>query len=347
MELHIERRGVVVPVPVDPLGIDGPTPGRARGPRWRRTPGAGLFVPSDVPADDEFQRIVEAVAGAPEGSGATGWAALHWQRARWFTGRTARGDPLPVPLAIGDTVHLAPRAGVQLHRDWLFDGDIVHVDGLPITRAERSICTAALRATSLEDTLRIICMAMADDLASLSEIRSYAARIKGRPHTRRLNEAIDLSDENIWSPQEVTLLTRWRQQRPGRSPRCNPPIFDGLGNHLFTPDLLDAEAGVVGQYDGVIHERTQVRRRDLDVEELCRDLGLEVVTMLSRDLRDLRSFDRRLAAAYERAARRCREHPHRAWTLDQPWWWTDTSTVAARRALDDEDRRIWLRRQVA
>lgn len=344
MDLHIERRGVVVPVRVDPLGIEGPTPGQARGPRRRRTPGSGLFVPSDVSADDELQRIVEAVAGAPEGSGATGWAALCWQRARWFTGRTAQGDPLPVPLAIGDTVHLAPRAGVQLHRDWLFDGDIVHVDGLSVTRAERSICTAALRATSLEDTIRIICMAMADDLASLDEIRSYAARIKGRPHTLRLAEAIDLSDENVWSPQEVTLLTRWRVQLPGRTPRCNPPIFDLRGNHLMTPDVFDPEAGVIGQYDGLVHERTRVRRRDLEVEELCRDLGLEVVTMLSTDLRDLRSFDRRLASAYQRAARR---HSPREWTLDQPWWWTDTSTVARRRALDEEARRIWLRRQVA
>lgn len=337
----------MVPVRVDPLGIDGPTPGQARGPRWRRTPGPGLFVPSSVPVDSGFQRIVEAVAGAPEGSGATGWAALHWQRARWFTGRTAHGDPLPVPLAIGDTAHLAPRAGVQLHRDWLFDGDIIHVDGLPITRAERSICTAALRARSLEDTVRIICMAMADDLASLSELRSYAARIKGRPHTRRLNDAIELSDENIWSPQEVTLMMRWRLQRPGCVPLCNPPIFDRRGTHLLTPDLLDARAGVIGQYDGLLHERTRVRRRDLEVEEVCRELGLEVVTMLSSDLRDLRSFDRRLAAAYERAAPRCRDHSERAWTLDQPWWWIDTSTVARRRALDETDRRIWLRRQVA
>ena len=347
MELHIERPGVVVPVRVDPLGIDGPTPGQARGPRWRRTPGAGLFVPSEVSADDEMQRIVEAVAGAPAGSAATGWAALRWLHARWFTGRTADGAPLPVPLAIGDSAHLAARTQVQLWRDWLFDGDVVQVDGLPITRPERSICAAALRARSLEDTVRVICMAMADDLASLAEVRSYAARIKGRPHTRRLNEAIDLSDENVWSPQEVTLLTRWREQRPGRRPLCNPPIFDLRGNHLMTPDLLDAEAGVIGQYDGLVHERTRVRRRDLEVEELCRELGLEVVTMLSTDLRDLRSFDRRLATAYERAARRRREQSGRAWTLDQPWWWTDTSTVARRRALDDEARRIWLRREVA
>ncbi|WGX95194.1 hypothetical protein [Nocardioides sp. L-11A] len=137
---------------------------------------------------------------------------------------------------------------------------------------------------------------------------------------------------------------RWRDQRAGARLLCNPPIFDLRGNHLMTPDLLDAEAGVIGQYDGIVHDRTRVRRRDLEVEERCRGLGLEVVTMLSADLRDLRSFDGRLATAYRRAGQR---RPTPEWTLDQPWWWIDTSTVDRRRALGDEDRRIWLRRQVA
>jgi hypothetical protein len=343
MDLHISRPGIVVPVRVDPSGRTGPTPGQARGPRWRGS-SCGRFVPAHVDREGTPQRIVEAVASAPDGSGATGWAALHWQLARWFPGRTARGDLLPVPIAIADSVHLARRAGVQLCRDWLFEGDIIRVDGLPITRPERSICVAALRARSVEDTVQVVCMAMADDLASLAELRAYAARIKGRPHTRRLNTAIELADENVWSPMEVTLMMRWRHVRPVAGLRCSAPIFDLDGNHLLTPDLLDAEAGVLGQYDGLIHEEKRVRRRDLETEELCRDLGLEVVTMLAADLRDMRSFDRRLASAYQRATARAARG---GWTLDHPHWWTDTSTVDARRALDGQDRQIWLRRQVA
>ncbi|QSR25659.1 hypothetical protein CFH99_08495 [Nocardioides aromaticivorans] len=343
MELNITRPDIVVPVPVDPSGRNGPTPSQARGPRWRGS-SCGLFVPAHVGQGSVPQRIVEAVTSAPEGSGATGWAALHWQGARWFPGCTAGGDPLPVPVAIGDSVHLARRPGVQLCRDWLFDGDIMRVDGLPITRPERSICVAALRARSMEETVQIICMAMADDLASLDEIRDYAARIKGRPHTRRLNTALEVADENVWSPLEVTMLMRWRQRHPVATLLCNAPIFDPAGRHLLTPDLFDAEAGVVGQYDGLIHEQRTVRRRDLETEELCRDLGFELVTMLSTDLRDLGSFERRLDAAYARA-RRC--HAGQGWTLDQPHWWVDTSSVRARRALDEEDRQRWLRRTSA
>lgn len=66
--------------------------------------------------------------------------------------------------------------------------------------------------------------------------------------------------------------------------------------------------------------------------------------MLSTDLRDLGSFERRLDAAYARARRR---HAGQGWTLDQPHWWVDTSSVQARRALDEEDRQRWLRRTSA
>ncbi|WGL52079.1 hypothetical protein P5P86_19275 [Nocardioides sp. BP30] len=51
----------------------------------------------------------------------------------------------------------------------------------------------------------------------------------------------------------------------------------------------------------------------------------------------------RLVAAYQRAAARRRTG---LWTLAQPHWWVDTSTVAQRRALTDRERRVWLKRQL-
>ena len=338
MKLEITRRDVVVPVPVDPRGVDGPTPGQARGRRWRTT-SANRFVPTGVSGADTEQRIVEAIAGSPNGAGVTGWAALHWQGAAWFEGRSSSGDPLPVPVAIGDRAAIARRSGVRLCFDWLFDGDIERVDGLPITRAERSVCYAARRARWLEEAVQIIDMALASDLVSVDELRAYAARIAGRPHTRKLNHAIELADENVWSPLEVTMRLRWLA-RGHRRPLCNAPIFDRQGNHLLTPDLFDPVAGIVGEYNGVIHDLTRVRRRDVNREEICRELDLEQVAMMSTDLKD-NSFERRLDAAYRRAAARPLTD---SWTLDQPAWWLDTSTVATRRALDRQQRERWLRR---
>lgn len=337
VQLSVRRAGVVMPVPADPRGVDGPTPGQARGPRWRTT-SPGRFVPADVAVDHIPQRIVEAVAGAAGGAAATGWAALQWQGARWFGGRTARGAPLPVPLAVGDSGHLAPRPGVAVWHDWLFEDDVVVVDGLPLTRPERSVCAAAVRARGLEDAVRIVDLAAADDLVSLAGLRAYADRLRGRPGTRRLRAAIGLGDENVWSPQETTMRLRWTARRPCRL-LCNQPIFDLRGRHLLTPDLLDPSTGVLGEYNGDVHDASRVARCDLDREEVCRDLGLEVVAMVSEDHRDRWSFERRVDGAYRRQQQRGAVG---AWTLEQPAWWVDTTTVARRLALDDDARRRWL-----
>lgn len=342
MQLSVTRPGVTSPVRIDPTGTSGPTPGQARGPRWRTT-SAGLVVPATVDGSASYQRIVEAVAGLPDGSAATGWAALHWQRARWFEGRTADGRPLPVPVAVGERVGLRRRQGIGLCYGWLFADDVIEVDGLPLTRPERSVFMAVRAARSLEAAVQVVAMACAADLVSLDELRSYSVRLRGRQHTRRLADAIALADENLWSPMEATLLLRWLAAGRCR-PLCNRPIFDRSGRHLLTPDLLDPVAGVLGEYDGLVHDTRTVRRRDLGREELARELGLEVVTMISTDLRDLAAFEQRLAAAYRRAARRT---PSDAWTLEPPPGWVDTTTVAARRALDARTRARLLGRRAA
>ncbi|MBM9458357.1 hypothetical protein JK386_00395 [Nocardioides sp. zg-536] len=342
MDLQISRPGIVVPCRADPRGLTGPTPGQARGRRWRTT-SPGRFVPAGVSAEDTLQRIVEAAAGAPEGSAVTGWAALYWMGARWFPGRSTGGVPLPVEISLGDRAAITARPGVRLCWDWLLSGDVVDVAGLPVTRAARSVTFLVRRCRSLEAAVQVIDMAAADDLVSVAEVLAYLARIAGRPHTRRLRHALELAEENAWSPMEVTLRLRWVQRRRVR-PLCNAPIFDHRGRHLLTPDLLDPVAGVVGEYDGAVHEQRAVRRRDLAREEICREVGLQLVSMISTDLRDTRGFERRLDAAYERAAAAQASYPgrERAWTLERPDGWVDTSTVAARRALGEEERQRWL-----
>ena len=132
----------------------------------------------------------------------------------------------------------------------------------------------------------------------------------------------------------------WRREMPDRAPLFNAPVFDLDGNHLFTPDLFDVAAGVLGEYNGSEHGKDGQFRRDLDREALCRRLGLESATMMGgRD--SGRDFRLRLAEAYGRAEL---QTGPRMWTLERPDWWVDTSTVAARRALTPDQRAIWLRR---
>ncbi len=331
---------MVLPVRADPSGCDGPTPSQARGPFWRRV-APGLYVPARTDSAALDQRIVEAAAGMPSDAAVTGWASLAWRRARWFQGLAADGrTPVDVPIALGEERGVRRRAGVELTEDWLFADDVEVVDGLPVTIAERAVTFEACRARSLVGAVRTIDLACAADLVDLASLESYVARLVGRPGVRLVRAAVAVADENVWSPQEVPLRIVWREAFP-----CvlstNRPVFDLDGRHLFTPDVIDEAAGVVGEYNGAVHLEPGQRGVDLDRDELFRDLGLEPVTMMSSSRPDAASFVARLRAAYRRAAER-RERP-RAWTTAQPAWWVDTSTVAARRALTDEQRRTWLR----
>ncbi|WP_436698619.1 hypothetical protein [Nocardioides sp. BYT-33-1] len=336
MGLDITRPEVVVPVRIDPAGRRGPTPGEARGRRWRGA-GPGGYVPADAPRTTE-QRIVEAVACLPPGSAATGWAALHWMGARWFGGFAADGAELPVPVALGDRRAARPRPGVILSEDWLFADDVIAVDGLPVTVPLRAVTYAARTAPDDIAAVRAIDMTAYDDLVDLASLRAYAARLVGRRGKRRLDRALAVADENAWSPIEVVMRRIWQLHRCATL-LCNPPIFDRQGRHLFTPDLFDPVAGLAGDYDGDVHDEGTRRSRDLMREELTRRAGIEVVTMMAGRGEAAR-FRYRLDGALARAGDR---RGPRLWTLTQPSWWVDTSTVARRRALTPEQRAIWLR----
>ena len=119
-------------------------------------------------------------------------------------------------------------------------------------------------------------------------------------------------------------------------PWCNVPVFDRHGRHIGTPDLIDVEAGVVGEYDGALHLEGSQRARDVRREALFRAHGLEYVTMLAGDLAHLDAFLDRLTAAHRRA-RRVAE-TRRSCTVEPPPWWQPSDSVEARRNLTGRAR---------
>lgn len=339
----ITRAGVVLPVRVDPKGIDGPTPKAVRNKKkWRRV-GRGWYVPTEADPDRLDQRIVEAMAGLPDTAAVTGWAALGWERGRWFTGLAADGTTrLPVPVALDDQRLTAQRSGLLPSEDWLFESDITTVDGLRITVPNRSVTFETRRARTLVRAVQVIDMAAYDDFIDLEDLSTYVDRLVARQGIKLTRRALPLARENTWSPQEVTMRLMWDAAVTCPVLLCNAPVFDRSGNHLFTPDLFDPMTGVAGEYNGRVHLDEDPFRRDLDKEAAYRHHGIEVVTMMSADRYDVDNVERRLRAAYDRAGRRPLSG---SWTLDQPDWWVDTSTVARRRALGQSERAIWLRRR--
>ena len=272
-------------------------------------------------------------------------AGLHWAGGHYFPSTTRGGaEQLPVALAVDNLRRLRRQPGLEICEEYLEPSDVTLVDGLAVTRHERSVCRLVRAARRLEDRVRILDMAAFDDLCSLAEVEAYArGQLTGRPYVSRIWEALPFADENSWSPMESVMRIRWLQSRRVRL-LVNAPIFDQAGRHLITPDLLDPIARVAGEYNGAPHLGLGPQERDLDREEVYRSLGIEVVTMMSTDLAGDERFIGRLASAYRRAA-----GPRRtvAWTLDPPDWWVDTSTVARRRELGGLEREIWLKRQSA
>lgn len=263
----------------------GPPRGQARGPSWRQT-SKGLYVPSDVDGALPDQRAVEAAAVLPPYGGVTGWAALHWLGGRWFGGGCDGGRALrPVTLAVGGQ-NIWLRRNIRLSKERLEPADLITIDGLRLTTAVRSACFEMRYADGLRAAVRVMEMAAYSDLVSIAEMWEYVDRHAGWTGVPLCREALELADENVWSPTETDMKLVWKLDAGLPRPLCNVPIFDLDGRHVATPDLFDPVAGVVGEYDGSMHLQGSQRWRDVKREELFRRLGLEYFTMLAGDRHD-------------------------------------------------------------
>lgn len=334
------REGLVLPVRVDPLGVPGPTPGQARGPSWRRT-SQGFYVPADVDGENVDQRILEASVVVPPQGAITGWAALRWQRGRWFDGTTASGDKLPVPILIS-THDIRPQAGIKPCGEGTSPDNIIVVDGVRVTNPVWSTSFAMRYAETPRRAALVLEMAAYNDLASVAEVAAMLGEQSGWTGVPNSRLGLKLAGENAWSPAEVFLKQVWELEGGFPRPLQNVPIFDLSGRHIGTPDLFDPAAGVMGEYDGPDHLRADQRVSDVRRAADFADHHLECVTMLAGDTTG--HFLARLDAAYRRAGRR---RTRRTWTIEPPGWWISTRTVEQRRALTPDQRDRLLRYRIA
>ena len=327
---------------MDAAGLRGPTPKQARGPHWLRT-SPGLYLPAGVDPDQPHQRVVTAAGVLKPGEAVTGWAALAWEEGLWFDGTADGTVPLPVPLVVRR--HLTADSSYSLSQEYLAPGELMVVDGLPVTPAVRSVCFEARYADTLVAAVVAMDMAAYSDLVSLSELAAHVHSRMAPTGIGQARRALGMAVENSWSPQETVMRLVWKGWGPTCRLLCNVPVFDRTGRHLATPDLLDPEAGVVGEYEGGVHLAAGQRASDVRREAALRSVGLECVTMVAADRADAHvSFLTRLGEAYARAGSSSLE---RGWTLERPRWWVDTSTVSARRSLDPFLRERLLRHRRA
>jgi len=259
----------------------------------------------------------------------TAWAALRWQGARYFDGSLdGDGGKLPVPLLRTSGARHLDDGRAAIGRSQLAPYDREFVEGVWCTTAPRATFDEIRRVPRLRPSVAAICMAVAAGITTLPELLAYAemrAAWEGIPLFRK---ALALSNECFRSGPEVYLHLRWRLDAGFPEPLVNPPVFDVSGRLLGYPDLLDVEAGVVGEYNGAAHRDRARYRRDVAREELFRACGLEYFTVVAGDLADERLVVDRMTATRRRA--RFAPASERLWTLTPPPWWQPPPWLPAR-----------------
>ena len=298
---------LVRPVPVagEP---DGPTPGQARGPTWRRTT-PGLYVPSDTP-DSVEQRIVEQSMRLPEGGAVGGWASLRLHGAAYFDGES-HGAQLPVPLVTPyDAARQRQLPGTRVERTRR-PIHVVVLHGIPCVAAAWAVVAEAAHAPGMLEAVTVIDMALAAGVVARAEIDGVLAQLHGARGVDRVRRALVSADERSRSPHESWMRFVWVHYARLPRPRCNWLVVDETGRVIGSPDLLSPELGLVGEFEGATHLRASQRRGDVRRQEAFEAVGLQVVTVVGRHRDDEAELVARLLTAAERA---------RASTTPQTWW---------------------------
>lgn len=280
-------------------------------------------MPSTIPLDPH-QRIVEASALLPAFGTVSGWASAYWRGVRLLDGRCAGGtQPENVLLCLGPTGKTRPRPGVDLSRERLTATDIEVIAGVPCTIGARTAFDGARKARSLCDAVVFLDMMLTAGAVTMPELHDYwadARNWRGLPLAKR---ALSLAQCGSRSPPETRLRLLWVIDAGFPKPLVNLPIFGLDGQLLGFPDILDAEAGTVLEYDGDEHRDIAQHTADNLREELFEDHGLIVcrVGRLDMGMRREQTLHR-LIRARARGLARNRSLDH--WTIDPPAWWRRT-----------------------
>ncbi len=246
----------------------------------------------------------------------TAWAALRWHGAAYFDG-VAHGRRLPIPLTLGE--HMIRGDGrVAIRRGQLGSTEREVIAGLRCATWQRALYDEIVRLGSLRPAVTAFDMTLAAGIGDVAMFWDYLERVRPRNGVVLAREVTSLARVGVRSPREVPMRLCWTLDAGLPEPLVNVPIFDHGGRLLGIPDLFDAEAGLVGEYQGAIHRSRDRHRSDVHRAERFRDHGLEYLELVGPDLDDVRT-----PARIRRVRSRALFLPpdKRRWTLDPPAWW--------------------------
>jgi hypothetical protein len=308
---------------IDPTGRTGPTPGQARGPRWRKT-SHGYYVPVEAERVVPEQRILEESVRLPADGAVTGWAACRLLSATFFDGLEPDGlTERPVQLIVGPSRGRRSADGVTFLQDRLPAPEVVTRLGIACSTALRALFDEMrLTGDEREATVAMDMMAAAE-LASINQMERYVEAHGGWRGVETVRRALRLASENSRSPNETRMRLIWEIDAGLPRPMVNQPVFTLDGRLIGYADLFDEEAGLFGEYDGADHRWAARQTRDVAREDGCRRLGLEYFKVTGLDVVDRPRVVDRMHCTRARAL--FLPSTKRQWTLAPPPGWFDQS----------------------
>lgn len=254
-------------------------------PRWRHL-GRGVRAWHALDPLDPGLRVAAVLLAVPPYAVLGGWASLWWQGVGTLDGLTgpAARTGQPVLVHVGPTGHLRPRPGVVVDRSRLAEQDVVEVRGLRVTSATRAVVEVMCR-DGVEEGIVAGDAACAAGLTSAEHLAAYVAdhpRLRGVPRARRAAPLVSPWSRSV---PESRFRYVWVVEAGLPVPLVNATVVDAdLGWFAGEVDLLDHEAGMVGEYDGSHHRELAAHTADNAREEGLEALGLIVVRATSLDL---------------------------------------------------------------
>lgn len=289
--------GLLAPQRLGAAGVDRVSVRTSRHVRVAR----GLYAPARAP-DCVEQRIVEqATRVAPKGA-VTGWAALRLAGVAYADGLDRRGRPRPVPLVAGGR-RVGTDDAALVVREQLLPDEVVIRQGVACVPVERALVFEVCRCPDPRERVVLVDMVLAAGATTLSALHRWLDDRPGLRHRALVRAALHLADEHSRSPQETRYRLFWELDAGRGRPLTNRRVLDLDGVLLGVLDLLDAETGVAGEYDGEDHRSRARHVADVRKHSRLQGAGLEVVTAVAGDLDRVGELRCRIDAAYERAGR--------------------------------------------
>ncbi len=255
--------------------------------------------------------------------------------ASFFDGLEQDGvTPIPVPLCVGPLAQLVATEDCTVSREQLTVREVVWRSGVPCTRPLRALFDEMRRTPEVRGAVVAMDMMAAAELVSIRQMRAYVEAHPGWKRVEQVRRALDLASEGSQSPAETRMRLVWELDAGLPRPLVNRAVFTLEGRRVGRPDLLDVEAGVVGEYDGAEHRRAHRHSKDVAREEEFRRLGLEYFKITGPDMANTDRIVARMMSTRARA--KWLPEGRRAWTVEPPHW------HPAPQSLDDllERRRV-------